>query len=70
MAIRTPHVAFTNLSKQFIALASSPQKRDSFEFLYSISVIEFEDERIVLTTIDAGMRSQILVDLPTDISPA
>jgi len=65
MAIRTAYVAFLNLGEQLIALASCPEKGDGLEFVRAISVIELKDKGVVLTTIDARMHAQVLIDLAT-----
>lgn len=70
MAIRTPYVALCDLAQQLIAPASCMEERNSLEFVHSISVVELQHKRVALTTIDAGMRAQIVIDLATEISAA
>ena len=65
MAIRTPYVALSYFNEHLVAPASCPEKSDGLEFVHSISVVELEDQRVALTAIDAGMRAEIPVDLPT-----
>ncbi|HEX9267714.1 MAG TPA: hypothetical protein VF965_09545 [Candidatus Limnocylindria bacterium] len=65
MAIRTAYVAFLDFGEQLIALAFCPEKGDGLEFVHAISVIELKDKRVVLTTIDARMHAQVLIDLAT-----
>lgn len=70
MAIRTAHFALLDLSKQLVARASYPEKSDGLNLVRAISVVEFEDKRVALAAIDAGMRAKILIDLASQISAA
>lgn len=70
MAIRTAYVALPDLGEQLIAAASCPEKRDGLEFVRAISVVELEHKRVALTTIDAGMRTQVLINLATQVFTA
>jgi hypothetical protein len=63
MAIRTTHFALLDLRKQLVATASCPEKSDGLELIHPIFMVEFEDKRVALAAIDAGMRAKIVIDL-------
>jgi len=69
MAIRTPDIAFRDLE-----LKSSPDElthepRDRASLLRRITMVEFEDDRIVLAAVNAGMGDEMVEDLLTALFP-
>jgi hypothetical protein len=70
MAIRTTHFALLDLRKQLVATASCPENSDGLELIHPIFMVEFEDKRVALAAIDAGMRPKIVIDLAKQIYAA
>ena len=65
MAIRAPNITQRDLSSKNGPRDMTDEPRDRTPLLRRIAMIEFEDDRILLAAINAGMGGEVVVDLLT-----